>query len=131
MILLCEPPAAAAGVKVENSFTVFQGREAVFCTGRSGGESTQSIHRSSVFRRPGAPMSRRRWPPLSFSQVWKPPDLGHPAPAGLEAKAPNQSIGLAFFADQGHPCHDGVGRPEFFPGLETARPGAPSESRKP
>ena len=25
MILLCEPPAAAAGVKVENSLTVFQG----------------------------------------------------------------------------------------------------------
>ena len=34
MILLCEPPAAAVGAKVENRGLVFQARQRVFCTGR-------------------------------------------------------------------------------------------------
>src|SRR5271157_5757284 len=55
----CEPPAAVAGAKVENRFLVFQARQRVFCTGRSGCESAQSSSRPSLRRPWGTPSCSR------------------------------------------------------------------------
>src|SRR5271157_5362140 len=75
----CEPPAAVAGAKVENRFLVFQARQRVFCTGRSGGESAQSSSRPSL---------RRPWGTPSCSRCERSPDTASGCAASSRAVPP-------------------------------------------